>query len=181
MINKNIVSLFLTMLVYNLNCEAQKKFDSVRHYNNAVHFELGGPALLYSLGYERTWYHNNWFSAISSVGFSYIPDGITMKYIEPGVLFRDKNLALELGVALMSYTERPSSGAQFATSDNSGSAKMLNLSTRIGVRFFTKNQRFHFRTGITPFVEIWNNDPKGWPQDRRLLLWINIFTVAYRF
>lgn len=180
MIHKNIVSLLLAMLVYNLNCKAQNSFDSVRHYNNAIYFELGGPTLVYSLGYERTWYKNNWFTALSSVGFSYIPDGIIMGYVEPGVLLRNKNLALELGVALMSYKERPDNGTQFATSDGSGSAKMLTLSPRIGARFFTKNQRFHFRTGITPSLEIWNNDPSGWPKDNPIFLWLNVFTIGYR-
>ncbi len=154
-------------------CLAQQKPDSVRHYNNAVYFELGGPTLAYSLGYERTWYHNNWFSAISSVGFSYIPDGITMGYVEPGVLFRDKNLAFEMGVALMSYREQSDYGTQVS--------RMRTLTARVGARFFTKNQRLHFRTGITPNIEIWNNDPKGWPQDRRIFFWLNVFTVGYRF
>lgn len=178
---KKLIPILLLAFFFGINCRAQKNPDSVRHFNNAVYLELGGPTLAYSFGYERTWFHNNRIAAISSAGFSYIPNGVTMGYIEPGILLRNKNLALELGVALMSYTERPSNGAQFATSDGSGSAKMLNLNPRVGVRFFTKNQRFHFRTSITPFVEIWNNDPKGWPQDRRLFLWFNVFTVGYRF
>lgn len=177
-------TLFSTIIIACFVCSnsfAQQKSDSVRHYNNALYFELGGPALAYSIGYERTWYHNNWLSAISSAGFSYIPDGITMGYIEPGVLFRDKNLAFEMGLALMSYKERPHNGEKFTTIDESGAAKMTTLTARVGARFFTKNQRLHFRTGITPNIEIWNNDPKGWPQDRRIFFWLNVFTVAYRF
>lgn len=171
----------LTILIYNLSCKGQNKIDSVRHYNNAVYFELGGPTLIYSLGYERTWYHNNWFSAISSVGFSYIPDGITMGYIEPGVLFRDKNVAFEMGLALMNYKERPHNGSKFNTIDESGAAKLTNLCARIGARFYTKNQHVHFRVAITPMKEIWNNDPNYWTKDKPFLFWLNVFTVGYRF
>lgn len=181
MINNKIVCLALLILILGNNCHAQKNPYSVRHFKNAVYLELGGPTLAYSFGYERTWFQNNRIAAISSAGFSYIPDGVTMGYIEPGILFRHKNLALELGIALMNYKERPHHGADFPTSDGSGSAKMLNLSTRIGVRLFTKNQRFHFRTGILPMKEIWNNDLKTLPQDRRPFLWFNVFTVGYRF
>lgn len=176
-----ITCIILFMLVFKINSSAQKKQDSIRHHKNAVYLELGGPTLLYSLGYERTWYKNNWFASISSVGFSYIPDGITMGYIEPGVLFRHKNLALELGIALMNYKERPHHGEQFGTSDGSGAAKMLFLCPRLGVRFFTRNQRLHFRAGITPNSEIWNNEPKTWHQDRSLYFWANVFTIGYRF
>lgn len=166
---------------FGINCCAQNNPDSVRHFNNAVYLELGGPTLAYSFGYERTWFHNNRIAAISSAGFSYIPNGVTMGYLEPGILFRHKNLALELGIALMNYKERPHHGANFPTSDGSGSAKLLNLSARIGARFFTKNQRFHFRIGILPMKEIWNNELKTLLQDRRPFLWFNVFTVGYRF
>ncbi|MES2479194.1 MAG: hypothetical protein V4561_08905 [Bacteroidota bacterium] len=156
---------------------AQQKPDSVRHYNNAVYLELGGPALVYSVGYERIWYRNNWFSAISSAGFSFIPDGIQIGYVEPGVLFRDKNLAFEIGVALVSYKENPHNGSQFSTPD--GSAKVLYLNARVGARFFSKNQHFHYRIGLTPFMELSNNEPLS--RDNRPHLWLNVFTVGYRF
>lgn len=174
--NKILVCILLIILFFKSKCSAQKKSDSLHHFNNAVYFELGGPTLAYSIGYERTWYQHRWFTAISSVGFSYIPYGITMGYIEPGVLLRHKSIALEIGIAFMSYRERAPKEWHISSSDGS-----LNLSPRIGARFFTKNQRFHFRTGITPFVEIWNNDPKGWPQDRRLFFWLNVITIGYRF
>lgn len=178
---KKLASSLVIMLAFTINTKAQAKLDTIRHHKNAVYLELGGPTLIYSLGYERTWYKNKWFAAVTSVGFSYIPDGITMGYVEPGVLFRDKNVAFEMGIALISYRENSHSGTQFATSDGSGSAKMLTISPRIGVRFFTKNQRFHFRTGITPSLEIWNNDPQGWPKDNRNFFWLNVFTFGYRF
>lgn len=179
MLHQKIASIFLVIILFGVHCHAQKKLDSIRHYNNAVYLEFGGPTLIYSIGYERTWYQQKWFAAMSSVGFSYIPAGITMAYIEPGVLFRHKNIALELGIALMDYTE----GQQNEPNSSGGSniAKTLTLTARMGARFFTKNQRFHFRLGITPIKEIGNNSYSGNAKDNRPFLWYNVFTIGYRF
>lgn len=177
---KFLLVLLLSTVMYNTEALAQKHKDSLVHYNNSICFELGGPALIYSMGYERTWFRTPNFSAISSAGFSYIPDGITMIYIEPGILRHFKNVALELGLAINRYEEQTQNGSSFATP--SGIAEVFYLTARAGVRFFSKNQHLHYRLGITPLIELHNNEnPNGLPKENKFHFWANVFTVGYRF
>jgi hypothetical protein len=47
-----------------LNAQVQLEQQERPYKSNAVYLELGGPGLIYSLGYEATFYHNRQLSII---------------------------------------------------------------------------------------------------------------------
>lgn len=166
--------LFLGFLSPQQSC-AQAAKDSGFRYN-AVYLELGGPAMLYSVGYERTLYHNRRFSAVASVGGGGFP-GVTLLYAEPDALLHLGNFALEAGVAISHYQENFRDGGQ---------AFSVFIVPRLGARYYSPNRRWHFRMGITPIIEVSSNEPafnpdnQSWIQ-QKVSPWANVLTVGYRF
>lgn len=168
--------LFLLCCYCPFMLKAQKITEAKDTYKyNAVYLETGGPALLYSLGYERTLIHSNRLSFLFSIAAAYIPtsEGITMFSIEPDVLFHFKKSAIEVGLAF-------SFGAEGGNTDweryNSSSSAAF-LAPRLGYRYSFSN-KCYLRCGITPLFQVYYSVYSG---DSNAHFWMNLCTFGYKF
>jgi hypothetical protein len=161
-----------------LNAQVQLEQQERPYKSNAVYLELGGPGLIYSLGYEATFYHNRQLSIISGFGMEYlpVPGGGGALYIQPGALYHfGKNGAIEFGLALDYIFE----GKEERYTD--GGSYITCIVPRLGYRCTFHENRVFFRCGLTPIMVMDDSESAAFSDKGRIIFMVNIATFGIRF
>lgn len=145
-----LLSLLLTALALYGQDETSTKFQN----KNSVQLELAGPAIFYSLNYERIIVNGNRFKTAVQAGFSYYPPSTGMRdiWIPIGVneIFSMGSHHIEAGVGYMPVIE--------ASRDEDLEPRewmWSNLMTaRIGYRYQKPDGRLIIRAAFTPVFEL---------------------------
>ncbi len=132
--------------------------DPTRRALNAVYFELGGNAIIYSINYER--FLTQDISARIGVGYlslgeSLPDDGATAALTSVPVMINylgvgQFNHRLELGAGFVALHVSARAGAGFGSSFGSG---LLAAGTAsVAYRYAPLNGGFTFKAGFTPLI-----------------------------
>lgn len=177
-----LIGALCTLLINNLSAQSSASQDaSLPYHKNAISLQLGGPAIFYDVHYERTLYYHSEFSLVGSLGFCYMPSSKKGEYamlfpLEFDAIYKMGNFALEGGLALTTDRDKRQYDPQ---------GVMFIIVPRIGVRFFSKNQHWEYRMGVTPIFPL-NSTYEVLPDGSKEYYlpsfpWLNLFSVGYRF
>ncbi len=145
-----LLSLLLTAFALNGQDETSTKFQ----YKNSVQLELAGPAIFYSLNYERILANGNRFKTAVQAGISYYPPSTGMRdiWIPIGVneIYTMGSHHIEAGLGYMPVIE--------ASRDENLEPRYWMwsnlLTARIGYRYQKPEGRLIIRAAFTPVLEL---------------------------
>ena len=147
-------TVLLSLLLTAFALHGQEEPTSAFQYKNSVQLELAGPAIFYSLNYERILWNGNRFKTAAQAGISYYPPSVGMRdiWIPIGVneIFSMGSHHIEAGLGYMPVIE--------ASRDENLEPRewfWSNLATaRIGYRYQKPDGHLILRAAFTPVLEL---------------------------
>ncbi|MEY4875225.1 MAG: hypothetical protein RL708_374 [Bacteroidota bacterium] len=140
--------IFFCVLLFSFSMLAKAQSDSTWKFKklNSVNIELLGPAILYSVNYERIILNAKRFKTIGNIGVSYFP----YSKLDKGASFQTPIYLAELfSISKKKYVEL-GVGNKFMFAKN----ELYNIPFfRIGIRHQNPDGKFYFKIAIIPTVE----------------------------
>ena len=147
---KNVVMAIFFLLSINSFAQEKPQFNFLK--KNSVQLDLGGPGLLYSIGYERIILNGSRFKTAGKIGAAYYPPalGFIEVWLPVSVseIISFGNHHAEVGIGYTFVNDK------YTSAIGEESRKWDGFITpNLSYRYQKPQGRFIFKAGVTPFFE----------------------------